>query len=92
MLNIANFPEDANTKDLPGARLWKIRPNRCRWPLSDDPSDGPHFRFCGARTISEKSSWCAWHHRLAFRPRGLPESSREVPRSAPQRIFAEAAE
>lgn len=84
MLNIQNFPENTTTKHKPGVRLVDIRQNRCRWPLSDDPSDGPHFRFCGQKTISEKSSWCSHHHRAAFRPR--------EPRLVPQRLFAEAAE
>lgn len=46
--------------------LMKRRPGQCCWPLGDPKT--PEFRYCGAPTRGEASSYCDGHRALMTRP------------------------
>jgi GcrA cell cycle regulator len=42
----------------------------CKWPIGDPKAED--FVFCGHERRDDKSSYCEYHCRMAYRPKGLP--------------------
>jgi hypothetical protein len=76
------IPMLTNDKPAPPERhhtpLLKIGSRRCRYIVSDTTRDAV---CCGAPTISDVSSWCAYHARLVYEPR-LSAAERDRRRAA----------
>lgn len=64
---VARLAADARPATaLPGVSFWKLKLRSCRFPVHGQPSDLSSFRFCGAPTAREGSSWCEAHERIAM--------------------------
>lgn len=54
--------------DTEGARLMDIATNGCRWVTEDAPRGGMSDAIMCAAPKRQGSSFCAWHHQIAFLP------------------------
>lgn len=60
--------------DMPLVAVWELKTAHCRWPVGE-PSDIEEFRYCG-RSRAGEGPYCAGHHALAYRPRGVSDDAR----------------
>lgn len=45
--------------------LTQLRPNQCKWPVSEDRAQIGHFLFC-CLPVDGTSSYCLHHHQAAI--------------------------
>ena len=47
----------------------------CKWPIGDPQED--EFKFCGATSDSEDSSYCELHTKMAYRTNYVSKSQKQ---------------
>ena len=47
----------------------------CKWPIGDPQEDD--FKFCGAKSDTEESSYCEFHTKMAYRTNYVSRSQKQ---------------